>query len=86
MSNSSLSIDPRIIPLVRSLKDQTIKSNDIILKKANQDISSEKTSEDSSKLNKIIENKKILNENEKNKNDDKDKTKNQKPLKSALKT
>ena len=77
MSNSSLSIDPRIIPLVRSLKEQNIKSNDINLKKAVQDISSEKTSEDSSKLNKIIENKNIV-ENEKNKIDDKENPKRQK--------
>ena len=54
MSSSSLSIDPRIIPLVRSLKEQNEKSNDIILKKVGQDISSEKASENSTKLNKII--------------------------------
>ena len=79
MSNSSLSIDPRIIPLVRSLKEQNIKPNDNLLKKLAQDISSEKTSEDSTKLNKIIENKTIV-ENEKNKNDDKEKTKKQKSI------
>ena len=39
MSNSSLSIDPRIIPLVRSLKEQ----NDTLSKKNVQDLSSEKT-------------------------------------------
>ena len=79
MSNSSLSIDPRIIPLVRSLKEQNIKPNDNLLIKLAQDISSEKTSEDSTKLNKIIENKTIV-ENEKNKNDDKEKTKKQKSI------
>ena len=79
MSSSSLSIDPRIIPLVRSLKEQNEKSNDIILKKVGQDISSEKTSENSTKLNKIIENNKFV-EDEKNKNDDKEKPKRQKSI------
>ena len=79
MSNSSLSIDPRIIPLVRSLKEQNTKTNDNLLKKVAQDISSEKTSENSAKLNKIIENKNIV-ENEKNKNDDKEKPKRQKSI------
>ena len=79
MSNSSLSIDPRIIPLVRSLKEQNIKPSDNLLKKIAQDISSEKTSEDSTKLNKIIENK-ITIENEKNKNDDKEKSKKPKSI------
>ena len=51
MSNSSLSIDPRIIPLVRSLKEQNEKSGDILSKKNPQDISSEKTSENSTKHN-----------------------------------
>ena len=50
MSNST--IDPRIIPLVRSLKDQSIKPP----KNTIQDISSEKTSENSAKLK---ENKKV---------------------------
>ena len=80
MSNSSLSIDPRIIPLVRSLKEQNEKSGDILSKKNPQDISSEKTSENSTKLNKIIENKKATIENEKNKNDEKEKPKKQKSL------
>ena len=79
MSSSSLSIDPRIIPLVRSLKEQNEKSNDIILKKVGQDISSEKTSENSTKLNKIIENKNFV-EDEKNKNDDKEKPKRKKSI------
>ena len=80
MSNSSLSIDPRLIPLVRSLKEQNEKSGDNILKKGPQDISSEKTSENSTKLNKVIENKKAIIENEKNKNDEKEKPKRQKSL------
>ena len=51
MSNSLLSVDPRIIPLVRSLKESTIKSNDNLpSKKIIQDISSEKTSENSAKI------------------------------------
>ena len=73
MSNSSLSIDPRIIPLVRSLKEQNIKTNDNLLKKVVQDISSDKTSENSTKNKKIVE-------NEKNKNDDKEKPKRQKSI------
>ena len=80
MSNSSLSIDPRIIPLVRSLKEQNEKSGEILSKKGTQDISSEKTSENSTKLNKIIENKKATIENEKNKNDEKEKPKKQKSM------
>ena len=80
MSNSSLNIDPRLIPLVRSLKEQNEKSGDNLLKKFPQDISSEKTSENSTKLNKIIENKKAIIENEKNKNDEKEKPKKQKSL------
>ena len=48
MSNSS--IDPRIIPLVRSLKDQSIKPT----KNNIQDISSEKTSENSAKFKENI--------------------------------
>ena len=44
MSNSTMNVDPRIIPLVRSLKDQTVKP---LLLQKNQDISSEKTSENS---------------------------------------
>ena len=72
MSNSSLVIDPRIIPLVRTLKDQSIKSIDN--QKTQKDISSEKTSENSTNHNKIITNKKLI-ENEKNKNDEKEKPK-----------
>ena len=58
MSNSS--IDPRIIPLVRSLKDQSLKPT----KNNIQDISSEKTSENSAKLK---ENKKVEEEKDSNK-------------------
>ena len=58
MSNST--IDPRIIPLVRSLKDQSIKPP----KNTIQDISSEKTSENSAKLK---ENKKVEEKKESNK-------------------
>ena len=69
MSNASLNIDPRIIPLVRSLKEQNEKSPDLHTKVINQDLSSEKTSENSDKA-KILESKKRI-ENEKNKTDDK---------------
>jgi hypothetical protein len=69
MSNASLNIDPRVIPLVRSLKEQNVKSPDLQTKIINQDLSSEKTSENSDKA-KILESKKIT-ENEKNKTDDK---------------
>ena len=57
MSNSS--IDPRIIPLVRSLKEQSIKPT----KNNIQDISSEKTSENSAKFR---ENQKIEEEKDSN--------------------
>ena len=57
MSNST--IDPRIIPLVRSLKDQSIKPT----KNNIQDISSEKTSENSAKFK---ENQKIEEEKDSN--------------------
>ena len=49
MSNSSLNIDPRIVPLVRSLKEQPVKSN-IPLFKINEDISSNKTLDNSPKI------------------------------------
>jgi hypothetical protein len=76
MSNSSLNIDPRIIPLVRSLKEQNNKLSDPLSKKGNNDISSEKTSENSMKTKKNIDNKnKNKNENEKNKNEEKEKPK-----------
>ena len=76
MSSTSLSVDPRIIPLVRSLKEQNLKSNDILMKKNTADISSEKTSENSTKpKKKMIEPKKQI-ENEKNKNEERAKTKN----------
>ena len=51
MSNNSLTvIDPRIIQTVRGLKEQPMKSTEQISKKLNQDISSEKTSENSAKV------------------------------------
>ena len=80
MSNSSLGIDPRIIPLVRSLKEQNIQSKDIITKKFPKDISSEKTSENSIKHNNIKDSNKNQIENEKNKNDDKEKPKRKKSI------
>ena len=68
MSNSTMNVDPRIIPLVRSLKDQTVKP---LLLQKNQDISSEKTSENSVKMKSIINKEKLKEiEDEKNKNDD----------------
>jgi hypothetical protein len=79
MSNSSLGIDPRVIPLVRTLKEQNTKSKENITKKITQDISSEKTSENSTNHNKIIINKKAI-ENEKNKNDEKEKLKSKKSV------
>jgi hypothetical protein len=69
MSNASLNIDPRIVPLVRSLKEQNEKSPDLPNKVINHDLSSEKTSENSVKA-KVLESKKIF-ENEKNKTEDK---------------
>ena len=57
MSNST--IDPRIIPLVRSLKDQSLKPT----KNNIQDISSEKTSENSAKFK---ENQKMEEEKDSN--------------------
>ena len=80
MSKSSLGIDPRIIPLVRSLKEQNIQSKDIITKKFPKDISSEKTSENSIKHNNIKDSNKNQIENEKNKNDDKEKPKRKKSI------
>jgi len=63
-----MNVDPRIIPLVRSLKDQTVKP---LLLQKNQDISSEKTSENSAKMKSIINKEKLKEiEDEKNKNDD----------------
>ena len=56
---SNYSIDPRIIPLVRSLKEQSIKPT----KNNIQDISSEKTSENSAKFK---ENQKIEEEKDSN--------------------
>ena len=73
MSNSTMNVDPRIIPLVRSLKDQTVKP---LLLQKNQDISSEKTSENSAKMKSIINKEKLKEiEDEKNKNDDVKKSK-----------
>ena len=79
MSNSSLGLDPRIIPLVRSLKEQNVKSGDILSKKSAQDISSEKISENSIKPKILLEKKAII-ENEKNKNDEKEKPKRKKSI------
>ena len=82
MSSSAINIDPRIIPLVRSLKEQGEKSNDLLTKKSRPDLSSEKTSENSTKIRKLSEKKiKNQNENEKNKNDEKEKPKRQKNIK-----
>ena len=51
MSNNSLSVDPRIIPVVRSLKQKATKTKEIKSKtQIIQDISSEKTSQNSAKL------------------------------------
>ena len=51
MSNNSLSVDPRIIPVVRSLKQKATKSKENKPKtQIIQDISSEKTSQNSAKL------------------------------------
>jgi hypothetical protein len=51
MSNNSLSLDPRIIPLVRSLKEKEMEPSDnLSSNKIIKDISSEKTSENSAKL------------------------------------
>jgi hypothetical protein len=82
MSSSAINIDPRIIPLVRSLKEQGEKSNGLLTKKSRPDLSSEKTSENSTKIRKLSEKKiKNQNENEKNKNDEKEKPKRQKNIK-----
>lgn len=62
MSDKSLNIDPRIIPLVRSLKDQPIKSTKLLTKIA-EDISSEKTLENSPKMENDNNEKKKLNKN-----------------------
>ena len=51
MAEATLNADPRLIPLVRSLKDQPIKSNKNLNKIA-EDISSEKTSVNSPNLEK----------------------------------
>ena len=53
MNDNSLTIDPRIIPLVRSLKDKPIKSNKILNKIA-EDLSSEKTDENTPKKTKSL--------------------------------
>ena len=63
MSNSTLKVDPRIIPLVRSLKDQSIKQTNNNI----QDISSEKTSENSAKIKENKEDKKSSEEKEEKK-------------------
>lgn len=55
MSDSSLNADPRLIPLVRSLKEKSIKSNKNLNNKL-EDLSSEKTSDNSP----ILENADIM--------------------------
>ena len=64
----TLNKDPRIIPLVRSLKDQPMRSNKLLNKIA-EDLSSEKTLENSPKLDND-------NKNEDNKNNELNKNKN----------
>jgi len=69
MSNSTINVDPRIIPLVRSLKDQSIKQTNNNL----QDISSEKTSENSAKIKENKEDKKSSEEKSEKKDEKKSK-------------
>ena len=70
MKNSSLSVDPRIIPIVRSLKEHTTlnPSDNISAKKIVQEITSSENSAKMKFKEKLKENNKI--ENEKNKTDD----------------
>lgn len=70
MKNSSLSIDPRIIPIVRSLKEHTTlnPSDNISANKIVQEITSSENSAKMKFKEKLKENNKI--ENEKNKTDD----------------
>ena len=70
MKNSSLSVDPRIIPIVRSLKEHTIlnPSDNISANKIVQEITSSENSAKMKFKEKLKENNKI--ENEKNKTDD----------------
>ena len=70
MKNSSLSVDPRIIPIVRSLKEHTTlnPSDNISANKIIQEITSSENSAKMKFKEKLKENNKI--ENEKNKTDD----------------
>ena len=70
MQNSSLSVDPRIIPIVRSLKEHTTlnPSDNISANKIVQEITSSENSAKMKFKEKLKENNKI--ENEKNKTDD----------------
>ena len=70
MKNSSLSVDPRIIPIVRSLKEHTTlnPSDNISTNKIVQEITSSENSAKMKFKEKLKENNKI--ENEKNKTDD----------------
>ena len=70
MKNSSLSVDPRIIPIVRSLKEHTTlnPSDNISANKIVQEIASSENSAKMKFKEKLKENNKI--ENEKNKTDD----------------
>ena len=70
MKNSSLSVDPRIIPIVRSLKEHTTlnPSDNISANKIVQEITSSENSAKMKFKEKLKENNKI--ENEKNKTDD----------------
>ena len=74
MSSTSLSVDPRILPLVRNLKEQNVKTKDKPFQKNSADISSDKTSDNSTKQKKIIESKNQV-ENEKNKTEEQSKRK-----------
>ena len=70
MRNSQPNVDPRIIPIVRSLKEHTTlnPSNNISSNKIIQDLSSSENTAKMKFKEKLKENNKI--ENEKNKTDD----------------
>ena len=70
MSNSAINVDPRIIPIVRSLKEHTTlnPSQNIATNKIIQDLSSSENTAKMKFKEKLKENNKI--ENEKNKTDD----------------
>ena len=75
MSNTAINVDPRIIPIVRSLKEHTTMnpSQNIANNKIIQDLSSSENSAKMKFKEKLKENNKI--ENEKNKTDENKKTK-----------